>query len=657
MLDRIKSIKEALRNSSEIANQLEFMGTRKLSEYRTQAELITQFLIYNLQDKSLAKALDKVINSKEEQEVHNLIASFSYHMPLYGTKFSSVYYADKAKIALSAVIIEEYSRQYGSRKDVKVQVFNGRTVATELAYVPALDYNKLEKNILDGIHFQPNQVPTKHIKTKPGSPRLRLDKRLKQVAKAASGMKLRVISDVSGDDIVKELMKGDDYAYALKGKGSEHRLAMKARFEKYGELFSIIQAKGLLHPLYLSVNFDYRGRVYYDHTSVFLNPQSKVGKYLWEAYTPKRLGRKDYEVLCFAASSSVSRRAPEGSVEYFESNEEYVRKELLKEKSFLGLVYNKRLLKAIDDYRTGTKSRFLVLLDYTTGGLLHFSSGYTQEYKAMKLANILKGEELQDTHQTMANEIAKITGLTISRKDAKVINQSILAGVSLKSMTDKFNKYFKEELHSDKAITKSQMGVIGEGVYGHTFSIFHKYNEWGKGLVDNANSSLKWIARDGVKCMSSAYIKGQAVSVYVPMVDREKAKKVTVHRNMPLLIENNSHTPLLVGDKAQAKMSGFLANTTHSIDATPLREMIVTLAEDSSVGIFIHDNIGTFGINHIEFVRPIARENIEFNFKTKVFLDIQRQVSESRVGSRIPVIDYSVSDVTEFEVSDNFLQA
>ena len=657
MLSRIKSIKNSLRNSEEFAKQLDYMSTRKLVEYKKQAELITQFLIYDSNDKALAQALDKLINSKEEQEIHNLIASFSYHVPLYGTKFSSVYYADKAKIALSAMIIEEYTRQYGARKDVKVRTFNGRTVATELAYISSLDYNKLEKNILDGIHFESGKVPIKHIKTKPGSPRLRLNKILKEVAKAASSMKLRVIPDVSGDDIVKELMKGKDYASALKGDGCEHRLAMKARFERYGELFSMVQAKGLIHSLYLSINFDYRGRVYYDHTSVFLNPQSKVGKYLWEAYEPRRLGKEDYKALCFAASSIVDRRSLEGSVEYFEANEEYIRKELLKEKSFLGLVYNKRLLKAIDDYREGNKSRFLLLLDYTTGGLLHFSSGYTRERKPMKLANILKGEELQDTHQTMANEITKITGLDISRKDAKVINQSILAGVSLKSMTDKFNRYFKEEHDIDNAITENQMEVIGKEVYGNTFSAFHEYNKWGKALVDNANSSLKWIARDGVKCMSSAYIKGQEVAVYVPMVGREKAKKITVHRNMPMLIENNSHTPLLVGNDAQAKMSGFLANATHSVDATVLREMIVQLAEQGEVGIFIHDNIGTFGINHNTIIRPIAKEAIEFNFKNRVFLDIQRQVSENRVGSKIPVIDYSVNDITEFEVSDNFLQA
>ena len=657
MLSRIKSIKNSLRNATEVANQLDYMRNLKLDEYKKQAELITQFLIYDTQDKTLASALDKLINSKEEQEVHNLIAALSYHVGVYGTQVYPLYYADKIKIGFAGMLVTEYIRQYGSRKDVKVQVFNGRTVATELAYVSALDYTKLEKNILSGIHFQPGEVPTKHIATKPGSPRLKLDKRLKQVAKAASGMKLRVVQDVNQEELVGELLKGKDYKTALAGKGYEHRLAMKARFEKYGELFSIVQAKGSLAPLYLSIRFDYRGRIYYDHTSVFLNPQSKIGKYMWEAYESRTLGQQDYQELCFAACSIVSRRTPEGSIEAFESNEQDIRKDLLAEEEFLPLIYNKRVLKAIDEYRTGTKSRFLLLLDYTTGGLLHFSSGYTRERKSMILGNIVKGAELQDTHQTMANAVVELTSLHISRKDAKEINQSVIAGVSLKSMVNKFNEYFSLEHGKEDAISEQQMVTIGTEVYGQTFEIFHKYNKWGKGLVDNANSSLKWLARDNVKCMSSAYVKGQAVAVYIPMVGREKTKKITVHRNMPLLIENKSQTPLLVGNDAKAKMSGFLANTTHSVDATPIREMVVQLAEAGEVGIFIHDNIGTFGVNHSTFVRPIGQEHIEWNYRNQVFLDMQRQVSENRVGSKIPVIDYSVNDMTDFEVSDNFLQA
>lgn len=651
MLDRIKTIKSNLRSSSAINSQLIRLRSLINDEYNRQADLIEAFLVLNNYDKDIAKSLGRLINAKEETEIHNIISALSYSIPSYGIAIYPIYYLDKIKVALAGMIVKEYTRVYGARLDQKNKIVKGRSIGIDLSYIQCISLDKVEKNILEGLHFEPGHCPTKFIKVKPGAPKLRVCGRQKKVQKAVSGMQMRVVTDISKEDMLAQLMRGDDYQQAVEGKGQEHRIAMKARFERYSELYEIVQTKGLLTPLYLSVNFDYRSRMYYDLTAVFLNPQSKIGKYVWEAYAPRRLGKQDYKELAFAASSIVGRIQYEDSLEYFEANEDSIRAQLLTEEDFLERIYNKRLLKAIDDYRARTKSRFLLLLDYTTGGLIHFSTGYTRERKAMTLGNMVPNTDIQDTHQLMADEVHKIVGIDISRKDAKVINQSILAGVSLKSMTNKFNEHF-----GDNVIAEQQMAIIGRDVYGDTFEVFNKYSRWGKGLLDNENTSVMWKARDNVKCMSSAYIKGQEVQVYVPAITGMKSMKI--YRNMPYLIESNSRTPLLVGEYTKVKDSGYLANTTHSVDATPIRDMAIELAESGEVAIFIHDNIGTIGINHNTIIRPIAQEHIKYNYDNQVFLGIQEQSSSNRKGSYIKPMDYSVNDYNEeFIPSPNFLQA
>jgi hypothetical protein len=621
-------------------------------EYRNQAKLIEAFLVLDTNDKPIAQAMEKVINAKDEIEVHNAIAGLSYSMPNYGISVYPLYYADKIKIALAAVIMQEYMKAFGAREGQKVKVFNGKAVSIESYFLQAISVEAVEKNLLAGIHFQTGEMPTKHIKTKPGAPRLKVCKRLKTVAKAVSSMGLRIVSDISKDQVLSELLKGKDYLASLdpKGKKLEHRIAMKARFIQYSELFELMQTKSRLAPLYLSVNFDYRGRMYYDVSLQVLNPQSKLGKFMYEANTSRKLSALDYKNLAFAAASSVSRCKLGDGVAIYEANEASIRAKLLEEDDFLALTYNKRLMGAIDAYKAGEKSRFLLLLDYTTGGLIHFSSGYTQEKKSMVLANIVDGEDMQDTHQSIADPIAKITGLDISRKDAKNINQSILAGSTMKSATKKFNAYF-----GDEVLTEEQLTKVCLEVYGETALVFSEFNNWGKGLLDNDNSSLKWTASDGVKCMSSAYIKGQEVKLYIPTTSG--MKQMSIFRNMPLLIENSSQKPLLVGKEASAKMYGFLANTTHGEDGTDIRAIVMALAEEDMVGIFIHDNIGAFGIAHETCVRPTAKIRVQERFASKYFLDIQTQVANNRVGSYIKPMDYSVCDIGTLVISDNFLQA
>jgi len=612
--------------------------------------MLEAFLVLDTQDKTLAKALDNAINGAEETEIHQVVAALSYVIPMYGIETKvGAYYTDKCKIALASIIVKEYHTVVGAREDQKIRTINGRKVATDLHYLQAKDYKAVEKNMLDGIHFEPGQMPTKYIKTKPGAPRLKVCKQLKKVAKAVSSMKLRVVSDINRDQLLDVLLAGDDYLEALAGNGSEHRIAMKARFTRYTELTEMVQARSMLDGMYLSVNFCYRNRMYYDVSLQTLNPQSKVGKYMYEAYKARKLNDLDYKNLAFAAASAVSRCKLEDGIAIFEENEASIRKTLLSEVDFLELTYNKRLVQAIDDYRTGVKSRFLLLLDYTTGGLIHFSSGYTQEKQSMTLANILASEDMQDTHQTMLESIAKVTGQTMTRKDAKVINQSILAGASAESATKKFNEHFGQEL-----LTVEELNTIGTAVYGQTYKAFNSYNTWGRNLLDNDNSSLMFTMSDGVKCMSSAYIQGQEVKVYVPTTSG--MKQMTIHRNMPLLIDNKSGTPLLVGEFAKAKVSGFLANTTHAVDGKAIRKIVLAMAEVGDVGIFIHDNIGCSG-DAQETVREVAKADIQENFDNQVFLDIQHQVTNNRTGSLITVRDYSVRDMEVLELSDSFLQA
>ena len=642
----IKALKESLNIEEGLAKLEGYNRT----DYNSQASLIRAFLKEDKYDSMIETTIVKLINSKLEQELHTLIASLSYMLPSYGLDLGNKYEEEAAKLSLATLIVRNLSLQTEER--ITSHFVNGKKTYSTTQWIKPLDYKEFEKNLVEGIHTKPGVILKKYVRTKPGAKKVKLDKTLKFIARGIASMPMKLVDDLNGKILLEELLKGADYSYALKGDSSEHRLAMKARFTKYAELYDLMKERSNKLPLYLSVFFDYRGRIYYDVPLSLLNPQHKLGKYVWEANTPRKLSELDYKSLAFAIVSASERTSYENIVEKFESKEQFYYDELLKAEG-LELVYNKRLIKAVEDYREGNKSRFLIARDFTTGGLLHFSSGYTMERKSLALSNLFNTNEVYDTHSAVAKAVSNIACREIARNDAKVINQSLLAGAGMKSVTDAFNDHLGTEVS-----IKDMEGALVE-VYGNTATTFNKYNRWGRSVLDNFNTSLMWTMPDGVKAQSSSFIKGQEVKLYVPDASaKEGTKSIKVTRNMPLLVDNSSGTPLCVGIHAEAKVSGFLANVTHSIDAYVLRKIVKSLIDAGEVGLFIHDNILTFGINHETLVMPTAQEVIKQNMESKIFLDIQHQVAYNHTNNP-PVIDYSkdTQDTKVFEVGTNFLQA
>ena len=650
----ITTIKNNFRNSESFKEGIEVCKAAQADRYRVLGEALEAFLVLDNYDDQISQSILRLINHKEETEIHNVIAGLSYEMPLFGSSIHVLYEADFVKISLAATIMWEYSKHYGYREEQIIKRYNGRAYSIEHKYISATSVDELEKNKLEGIHFEKGMYTQKFIKTKPGAPRLRPSKYQKRVGKAAGSMAFRVCKDVNKEIIMEALLTGKDYIAALAGNTSEHRLAMKARFESEVELFEMIQKRSWLSPIYYSISFEYRGRFKYDVALQILNPQGKIGRYVLESNRERRLGEKDYHELCFVALSTMRRCQHDTAVIEFEANEREVIANLLDESDVLKLIYNKRIVKAIADYREGNKSRFLLAKDYTTGGLIHFSTGYTQEMKSLKLANVVKGADLYDSHSEVMDKAIAVTGLDIVRDDAKIINQAIIAGVTAKSASNKFNEHF-----GDEVMKAEDIATIGKDVYGTTYEVFNKFNNWGNNLIDNDNTSLLWTNRFGTKCLSSAYIKGQEVKVHFPTTDDGANKSMTIHRNMPYYMENTTGRPLVLGEYAKVKASGFFANSTHSVDNEPITEMILRLHEEDEVGLFIHDNILAFGINHAEIVLPTAVECIEYNYEHRPFYQIQEQVAKNRKGTFIKPMDYGqlAKDTDVLEVSNNFLQA
>ena len=75
-------------------------------------------------------------------------------------------------------------------------------------------------------------------------------------------------------------------------------------------LYKMVQDDSQLAPIYLSVFYDYRGRKNYDVPLQILNPQSKIGKMMYEAFHARTLELLDYETFCFAVASTIGRSTP-----------------------------------------------------------------------------------------------------------------------------------------------------------------------------------------------------------------------------------------------------------------------------------------------------------------------------------------------------------
>jgi hypothetical protein len=681
MLSTIKSI---IKTSNQVAKDL-----AKLESYtgRDEYQLIAQFTRAFIDTDYYDADINKFIATMEERELHNHIASLSYQLPNFGINHPSLYLMEKAKVSLASTILHTYMTEYGSTREEERAQISIRGVKTwyKIYYIGA-DKESVAKNKTFGIHTEPAQCPVKYIKGKAGVKGLKTPRHLVRYQKDISSMEFRIVHDIDFDLLYQYLLTKDEYKSTVAGsfltKAQKKRMSkieleivigervadLETRYKEDIEIIKhLIEGQSISNlPYYLSIHFDYRGRQYYDLIMTLLNPQSKVGKYMWEAFTPRILNELDYKWLAFSVCSANKRINPSVAVQTFEEDEEALTTKFLKEHDYLELTYRKRVLLAIEDYRKGIPNRTFIFKDYTNGGAIHFSTSLTREPKAMGVCNLFDVTQVNDAHGLLREAFNKHTGLEASRDDIKkAVSQGVIAGISPRSAVAKIKDYFLNEHQEIIEITESEYMKIATDVYGKTAELFHEYNKFGNELLDNNHSYLPWKTKDGFPARSIAFIKAQEVKAYYVSTaerDSENLPQIKLLRDMPMhyIRDGKRLLPALEGEKnsdgtfkyAKAKVSGFLANSTHSIDGTSVRALGRAVVSIGAAALFIHDNIATSGFAQ-ELVLLEAQKDILENFATLPFVSIMNQVAEGR--KQVP--NFTIGKQQSFSIGGNFLQA
>ena len=669
-------IRALLLDSTQVQADIAKLRSYNRLEYNCNAQIVEDFMINDYYDRDIERYLTNMV----EDEKHNHISAMSYILPSYSLDSKVQYFVEKAKIALASTIIHAYITLHGARSEDKRKWVGNRRVFITIQYIGDPDKELLVKNELKGLHFVPSEAPmAKRIKGKAGLRGKKLPAKFVTLCKDFASLPHALVTDITDEQLLSYMLQGKEMLAILNGefltKGRKYsKLERKAliqervdetttRYEMYIASVNTLRtgAARFNSPIYHSVHFEYRGRMNYDNTNMLLNPQSKIGKFMWEAYSPRILTTLDYKWLVFAVVSGVTRSNPNETIAMFEANEAKWLEDYLVEDDMLELTYRRRIVQAISDYRSGTPNSTYTHKDYTNGGAIHFVSGLTREPKAMGAVNLLDISSVNDPHASLQKAFNAHTGLHATRDDIKkAVSQGITAGVSPKSAIKKIEEFFLAEHNEEVEISETMYNETVYDVYGRTGALFHEFNKWGNELIDNETSVLYFKTKDGFPSMSISYIKSQEVRAYFVSTTLRKNDNlplITLHRNMPMYYVRSGKwmQPALEGKFAVAKVSGFLANVTHGmLDAVANRSHMRIFCDMLRSGLLIHDNIVTDGDTQ-EHILGGAKQDILGNFETLPFEDAAIQAAQGRKA--FPHSKFVLSDSTTFNLGDNFLQA
>ena len=358
---------------------------------------------------------------------------------------------------------------------------------------------------------------------------------------------------------------------------------------------------------------------------------------MWEFADAELISDAGYEELVWASVIiGTGRKNKEQSLAYWNKNESKVREAMMDtdEHSFGELFYNERMLQAIDDYRTNTASKFMLGIDYTTGGLQHFGTAF-KSVKSMKASNIGGLKTVKDAHGIMGQAFG------IEREAAKKINTPLLHGATYKSIAS---------LVTDATGTEYDAGQVRQYVisaYGDEIENIQTITEWGDMAYDTDNSTLMFTAPDGEKAQSTCYFKSVKMTVEgIEFDGKAKYSTCTLYRDMPYLLTARGEQ---VHD--DAKNRGFYANVTHTIDGATLRAIDASLRK--------HDKFYCRPGN-MDAIREQGRQQALKNMRRNGYVSAIKEVAEHHKGANsLPMPELTFGKGTEDMVmsSNNFIVA
>jgi len=589
----------------------------------------------------LCATINKVNGTHPEREI---VAKLAKKIPstLYkGMDDLTEYQKATANISLMSTILNYLCSNgvLGSEIVDTAYYVNGKKMYQRVKHIKFNECKDDRRDLLRGLHLEPGVVMQKYIQSKAGGRSMKITGAQKEVLANLSSRPVKLISGLEAESLTAYFKSTSWYINALEA-GSEGKVALNYRVNKYVE--NIIDVSKL-DKFYLSYRFDYRYRVYTDLQHEGLSPQGdKLGKYIYELVTPEVITELGFRELVHSAVTIGHKRLNiEQSLKYWEKHEFKIRATLLREENFASVTYHRRLLKAIDDYRTGTPSSFILFKDFTTGGPLLFSLSFASE-KLMKLTNVGGLKTAQDAHGT----IGKMFGLT--REQSKQITTPLFHGSSYESISDKLKSVFDIDM-SVEEIESNFKSAVGEEIVN-----LQAIMNFCRLAHSSENPSLLFSTPDGWKTQTTAYCKGTSAVYYGLNPDVTKGyTQVTVGTDLPLV---TTHDGSMIFENN--KISGGFANMTHNLDSYVLRRIAVGVPQ---VKLFIHDNFGCHP-NYMPTVNAVAKEVFKDISKLDYYKQACEQIAYNMKGiskPTVPTFIYGKKNkvLPAIEKSSNFLMA
>jgi len=510
-------------------------------------------------------------------------------------------------------------------------------------------------NLMHGINGNPGVIHQRFISSPPGGMPIKVRGKIKETLINASSRALQLVP--MSDQFYYSLLENSKWYKQSLAKKMEVGASIKLRVDKYIDAIREIRD---MDRVYLSMKFDYRYRLYTDMKSFFINPQAKDGKYLWQLANSRMLDDRGYAHMVHSAVGIAlnKRHSLAKAMQYWNKHELSVRSALLKMGASMDelaeSVYARRLLDAISDYRNRVPSKFILLKDFTTGGLIHHSITFHNDISA-PMCNVAGRATPADAHALVAQRFG-MDGLT--RDHAKEINMQVLHGSSNKTAADTINA------SCGTSLSAGGFGKLKLEAYGAPINNVLSIVEFGRSMHSKYNTSLLFRTPEGWPTMSIAYTPsevsnprhgGTMLEFYMFTPEAQELKqgyrKIHTITTMPLTSDKNG-TPI-----RGAKVSGLYANITHVVDGHILRRIY----EENAVSLSIHDNIGACpndfdGIE--ETAVNVMVEDYDARYYERCINDIKNNAAKDNFASvNLPVLYYGKLTKSQVKKSTGFLQA
>ena len=359
------------------------LGSKSAMTALGKAPLVMQayvgaFLATDKLDAGIALSISGL--SGRELLSSQVFAKLSYKCPAFavGTPFNP-FDVELAKVQIMKTIVDTLSDLDKLRKTVRTEkVFNKKEGTSTWRRSEYFNFGlEADADMTRGIHTEPGTVMNKYVHTKAGGIKTKLNGEMKQYCSDVASLPMKLCSDVS-EEYLWEYFKQTKWYLAVTNpskdnKSQEDPILLEERVAGYVSAIMGLQSSDV--PLYLSVWFDSRLRMYYDLTLAGIAPHGDAFETnMWELFEPMVISEHGMDAMRHAVVTIATdaRHTDANSAKlYTKHSDKYLaiivdpthyqnEDGTWKKGGFGEHFYGVRLAQAVADYKSGTPSSFMM---------------------------------------------------------------------------------------------------------------------------------------------------------------------------------------------------------------------------------------------------------------------------------------------------------